>query len=109
MSSSSGDQRWREVERLYHAALACQGETRKALLATSDTELCQEVESLLPADEAADGFLNTHTRIRAASETVRPDRLPLQDPRSARRRRHGRGLPRRGPAAGTPGRHQTAR
>jgi serine/threonine protein kinase len=49
-------ERWRQVERLYHAALERESEQRPAFLAEAcngDQELYRELESLLAADEKA--------------------------------------------------------
>src|SRR5262249_40816399 len=45
-------ERWRQVEELYHAALERGRDEREALLAVTDPDLRQEVESLLAQDRS---------------------------------------------------------
>lgn len=71
-------ERWQQIEQLYHAALernAAQRPTYLADVCAGDDPLRREVERLLAADEAADGFLNTpafemEARTLAAASTV---------------------------------------
>lgn len=63
--------RWRKIERLYHAALACEPDRRAALLAdacAADDQLRREVESLLSKDAKRDTMLDRAPvkRVRAA-------------------------------------------
>ena len=56
------DDRWKEIERLYHAALEREKSAGPAFLAQAcarDEGLRREVESLLAADEQAENFLKT--------------------------------------------------
>ncbi len=56
------EQRWREIERLYHHASKLEGEERRAYLQGScggDLNLLHEVESLLANDDLAGTFLET--------------------------------------------------
>jgi eukaryotic-like serine/threonine-protein kinase len=55
-------QRWREIESLFHAALERELTERAAFLdevCSTDPSLRQEVESLLAANESAEGFLDS--------------------------------------------------
>jgi Tol biopolymer transport system component len=61
-------ERWAEVERLYHAALARSGDARATFLADAcagDASLRQEVESLLAQASGEAGFLSTPAAARA--------------------------------------------
>jgi hypothetical protein len=63
-------ERWRQIEELYHAALARPGKERDSFLreaTAGDEELRREVESLLTFDSQAEDFLET----TALGETVR--------------------------------------
>ena len=65
------DDRWSEIERIYHAALGCDKSARPAFLAKAcpgAQGLRQEVESLLAADEQAENFLKTPAIEEAAEE-----------------------------------------
>ncbi|TAM84542.1 MAG: hypothetical protein EPN47_00010 [Acidobacteria bacterium] len=56
------DERWLEIERIYHAALERGGSTRTEFLAKScagDEDLRREVESLLAHEDQAGSFLET--------------------------------------------------
>ena len=53
-------ERWQRIEQLYHAALAHDGEERRAFLRAScegDPSLLQEVESLLAHEQTSEKFL----------------------------------------------------
>jgi len=55
--------RWRQIEKLYHAAREFSGKDRICFLAqacSQDAERWGEVHSLLVAAEIDDEFLNTH-------------------------------------------------
>jgi len=55
-------ERWRKVERLYHAALECDRAAREAFLreaCAADPDLQREVEELLAYQERAGGFIET--------------------------------------------------
>ena len=56
------EERWRQVERLYHSTLAKQPSERSAFLAETcagDEELRQEVESLLSYEDRAENFIES--------------------------------------------------
>jgi Tol biopolymer transport system component/tRNA A-37 threonylcarbamoyl transferase component Bud32 len=62
--------RWRQVERIYHAALECEPGGRSAFLATAchgDEELRSEVQSLLAQDGSREGLLDRPAWEGAAS------------------------------------------
>ena len=62
-------ERWRQVEALFDEALELPAEERRAFLeeaCAGDPELRSEVEGLLAADEAAEGFLGRTLQERAA-------------------------------------------
>ncbi len=62
-------ERWKDIERLYHAALTRHGETRAAFLAKScagDDALLREVESLLARAASAEDFLDDQALALAA-------------------------------------------
>jgi dienelactone hydrolase len=63
-------ERWREVERLYHAACERKPEERLAFLdsATNDKELAREVISLLAHESAAGQFLESESNGRTVGE-----------------------------------------
>ena len=78
-------ERWRRVERLYHAALELEPGKRAAFLAGAcggDAALKSEVESLLAEAEAADSFLEAPARQQLMEAVGGPVRV-LED--SARR------------------------
>jgi serine/threonine protein kinase/Tol biopolymer transport system component len=53
-------ERWQQIERLFHAALACQGKDRAAFLAencTGDDELRREIEDLIASHELPENFI----------------------------------------------------
>ena len=63
-------ERWQEVERVYHAALAHRKEERATFLAEAcgaDASLVREVESLLARAGAASAFLETPARVAGAA------------------------------------------
>src|ERR671915_502419 len=56
------DERWQQVEHLYHAALAKQPAERSAFLVAAtagDAELRREVESLLAYEDRAENFIES--------------------------------------------------
>ncbi|HEU4770234.1 MAG TPA: hypothetical protein VFS77_22900, partial [Pyrinomonadaceae bacterium] len=56
------DERWKQVEHLYHAALAKQPAERSAFLVEAsggDAELRREVESLLAYEDRAENFIES--------------------------------------------------
>ena len=62
--------RWRQVEDLCHAALACRAEERRAFLANAcqgDEGLRREVESLLAQESSAEGFMSVPAAVLAGS------------------------------------------
>jgi eukaryotic-like serine/threonine-protein kinase len=62
-------ERWREIERLYHATLAHAEDRRVAFLADAcagDAPLQREVESLLAHESAAAGFMSTPAMMAGA-------------------------------------------
>jgi Tol biopolymer transport system component len=62
--------RWRQVEDLCHATLACSAEERRAFLATScqgDEGLLREVESLLAQESSAEAFMSVPAAVLAGS------------------------------------------
>ena len=64
--------RWREIERLYHAARECEPEQRAALLEAGcfgDEELRREVESLLSKDDKDDNMLD-RVLVKRASAVI---------------------------------------
>ncbi|MBZ5609461.1 MAG: protein kinase [Acidobacteriia bacterium] len=63
-------QRWREIEDLYHAALDCEPAARAALLAGTDQETRDEVESLLAQDSSKTGALDRPAWAGAPGLTV---------------------------------------
>jgi eukaryotic-like serine/threonine-protein kinase len=70
-------QRWRDIEDIFHAALARDPADRGALLETADPELRREVESLLAQDASKTGAPDRTTREGAT-------RLPGPDQTAAR-------------------------
>ena len=78
-------ERWREVERLYHAALERDGDQRVAFLTDAcdgDAALLREVESLLAYRTKASDFLETPAAnaYPALAAIVSPDHGKLPDP-----------------------------
>ena len=68
-------ERWRQLEEMYHAALARPADQRATFLAEAcvgDEGLRQEVESLLAQPAPADGFLNAPTVTVAAHLVSNP-------------------------------------
>ena len=69
-------ERWRQIEELFHAAVALQPESQQTFIndaCGADAELRREVESLLIARrEQAGSFLETHTPEMEALTAVRP-------------------------------------
>ena len=62
--------RWRQVEDLCHAALACRAEDRRSFLADAcqgDEVLLREVESLLAQESSAEGFMSVPAAALAGS------------------------------------------
>jgi hypothetical protein len=78
-------ERWAQVSRLYHAALAREERDRAALLAEAcvgDELLRREVELLLAQSASAPGFLDPPALVHAAqmaSQTARWSRPRLDD------------------------------
>jgi Tol biopolymer transport system component len=70
--------RWRQVEDLCHATLACGAEERGAFLAKAcqgDDGLLREVESLLAQESSAEGFMSVPAAVLADSVGLdQPDR-----------------------------------
>ena len=65
-------ERWQQIERLYHAAVAHDATERAAFLeeeCAGDQSLRQEVESLLALDGTAEGFLKA-TPVEVAANAV---------------------------------------
>jgi Tol biopolymer transport system component/serine/threonine protein kinase len=74
------DDRWKEIERIYHAALERDESARPAFLAKACAGaqgLRQEVESLLELDESAEDFLKTPA-IEEAVEALAGEDLELR-------------------------------
>ena len=74
------DERWRQIERIYHAALEREKSARPAFLAQAcakDEDLRREVESLLAHDEPAEDFLKTPA-IEQAAEALAKEELDLR-------------------------------
>jgi Tol biopolymer transport system component len=66
-------ERWKQIERLYHAATALPPDERDALLATAcpdDDSLRREVEALLSEPMADDGVLSPAALAKAAAQLV---------------------------------------
>ena len=62
--------RWRQVEDLCHAALACDAEERRAFLANAcqgDERLLREVESLLAQESSVEEFMSVPAAVLAGS------------------------------------------
>jgi eukaryotic-like serine/threonine-protein kinase len=54
--------RWKQIERLYHAALACEPDAREAFLdeaCAGDEQLRREVSNLLACDLPSDSFIQS--------------------------------------------------
>ena len=69
--------RWRQVEDLCHAALACGVEERRTFLANAcqgDEELFREVESLLAQESSAEAFMSVPAPTMAGSAGLDPPR-----------------------------------
>jgi Tol biopolymer transport system component len=69
--------RWRQVEDLCHAALACGAEERRTFLANAcqgDEELFREVESLLAQESSAEAFMSVPAATLAGSGGLDPPR-----------------------------------
>src|ERR1044072_5124456 len=78
-------ERWRDVERLYHAALERDGDQRAAFLTEAcenDPALRREVESLLAYRTKASGFSEQPAAeaYPALAAMVSPDHSPRQAP-----------------------------
>lgn len=77
-----GTERWRQIERLYHAALEHEGSGRAAFLEEAcggDRELRREVESLLSSSAAAGSFIEAPAMEVAAQSLVRNPSLLAMD------------------------------
>ncbi len=97
--------RWRQVEDLCHAALACRAEERRPFLVKAcegDEALLREVESLIAQESSAEAFMSVpaaavggigRTRSTASRTRWRALRI-VHDSLLARRWWDGRGLPR---------------
>jgi len=73
-------ERWREVERLYHAATELAATERADFLARAcgdDEGLRREVESLLAYEASADGFIET-SALRATARVLHTERRELK-------------------------------
>ena len=69
-------ERWKQIEKLYHAALEREPEERSAFLdqaCRGDEALRQEVESLLALEQPAESFIETPA-IEAAARGIAEDR-----------------------------------
>ena len=104
-------ERWQAVERLYHAALASAPHERAAFLidaCAGDDALRQAVDALLTRQPQAERFLEAPAWQSVAAALAGPldadrrtrDRI-VRGPVASRQRRHGRGLSRPRPPAGT--------
>lgn len=72
-------ERWREIERLYHAALEVEGGGRAAFLERAcggDNDLRREVESLLASDAAAGSFIEAPAMEVAAQAMANNTSVP---------------------------------
>src|SRR5437867_840590 len=68
-------ERWREVEQLYHAALARAASERRTFLleaCAGDEALRQEIDSLLAHERTADGFFSVPA-VEVAAELMAED------------------------------------
>ena len=64
-------ERWRQIEELYHAARALEGQERAAFVQKAcahDAALQQELESLLASGDEAESFIETPALDHAARE-----------------------------------------
>jgi eukaryotic-like serine/threonine-protein kinase len=78
------DERWQEIERLYHAARELDQSARPAFLAKAcagDESLRREVESLIKQDDQAGSFLESPA-LELAEKTLARDEC-LSDPSTA--------------------------
>jgi len=67
---------WREINELFHAALAIDSQKREAYLAEAcegDVELRQEVESLIASHESAEASMHTASLRAAVQQVVQED------------------------------------
>jgi hypothetical protein len=72
--------RWRQVEDLCHAALACRAEERRPFLVTAcdgDEVLLREVESLLAQESSAEAFMTVPALALAGSAEHEQPRAAL--------------------------------
>ena len=78
--------RWRQVEDLCHAALACDAEERSAFLENAcrgDEGLRREVESLLAQESSAEDFMSVPAAVLAGSAGLdQPERTLIGARRS---------------------------
>jgi eukaryotic-like serine/threonine-protein kinase len=77
-------ERWRQIERLYHAALGHEKSQRPRFLEQScagDESLQREVESLLAQDEQGESFLESPA-LEVVAKTIARDEARLADARS---------------------------
>src|SRR5262245_37936883 len=75
-------ERWKRIERLYHAALERESGARDIFLAqacTGDEELRREVEELLRYDGAADGFIEENA-LEFEARRLKPEELSQTGP-----------------------------
>ena len=71
-------ERWRQIEELYHAARALQGQERAAFVQKAcahDAELQQELESLLASGDEAETFIETPALDYAAQELAKTKQI----------------------------------
>ena len=76
--------RWRQVEDLCHAALACRAEERRAFLVKAcegDEVLLREVESLIAQESSAEAFMSVPAAALAGSAELDQPRAALVDAR----------------------------
>src|SRR4029453_4367205 len=62
MNEAMTNERWKQIEQIYHQAQQRDGQARRAFLdeaCAGDAELRRQVESLLRADDHAESFLDT--------------------------------------------------
>src|SRR4051812_3414778 len=72
--------RWRRIEDLCHAALACRADERRAFLVDAcrgDEELLREVESLLVDESSVESFMSMPATALAGSMACDPPRGTL--------------------------------
>lgn len=82
-----GTERWRQIERLYHAELEHEGSGRAAFLEEAcggDRELRREVESLLSSSAAAGSFIEAPAMDGDGVSAPPMGRLPLCQPEMLR-------------------------